>query len=110
MSLTYHRSFESKSNKKQELFLSTSTRDFICDFEIIIERVLDTDCITLFRSYVLDFLEEKIFSSDSRFLKLFNQFGLPTVDYLEMILKKLTCFQTEQNLVYNSNKVKIFKL
>lgn len=105
MTLTYHHSFKSKSNQKQELFISTSTYNFIGDFKIIIERILDTDCITLLQSFVLDFLEEKILNRDSCFLNLFNQFNIPIVNYLELILKKLTCFQTQQNLILNNDKV-----
>lgn len=105
MSLTYHRLFESKKNKKQELFILLSTNNFIGLFQIIIQRILETNCVTIFQSYILDFLEEKIFNHNSNFSNLFIQFEIPIVYYLEIILKKLTCFQDEKNLVLNSNKV-----
>uniref|UniRef100_A0A915DMR7 Sphingomyelin phosphodiesterase 4 n=1 Tax=Ditylenchus dipsaci TaxID=166011 RepID=A0A915DMR7_9BILA len=83
MSLTHHHCLAKCNEQKASVFMQASTQYFVGLFEVVVLRVLESDCVTLLKSCLLDVLEVNIFSN-VHFLRLFRSYGLPTEDRTKM--------------------------
>jgi hypothetical protein len=88
--------------EKRHFFMEASSLAFIDLIQVQIRRLLDSGSAQMLETAVLDFLKEEVFKNE-QIVHLFDQRGLPTVDYLRAILANLN--RTRDEIFAKMNKV-----